>query len=260
MGGRRHALGQHFLADNSFVHRTIALAGLPAGSSVLEIGPGKGALTFPLLDAGYHVTAVEFDRSLAENLAAIAPERLRVEQADFLRFDFSRLPDGPLFVVANLPYSTGTAILTRLLEMPEKFPRIVVMLQREVAQRLVAGPGSRAYGSLSIFTQMQAEVQMGFSVPPEAFRPPPRVDSAVVRLDLSVAPRFRCADPQAFRRLVRSAFAQRRKTLRNSLGSVYGKEIALAAMARAGIDPIRRAETVSIPEFCALEVAFGPDA
>jgi len=190
----------------------------------------------------------------------MAPARLRVEQADFLKFDIDSLPSGPLFVVANLPYSTGTAILTRLLERPEKFPRIVVMLQREVAQRLVAEPGSRAYGSLSIFTQMQAAVQMGFLVPPEAFRPPPRVDSAVVRLDLSVEPRFLCADAQKFRRLVRSAFAQRRKTLRNSLGTVYGKEVALAAMARAGIDPVRRAETVSIPEFCALEAAFGQDA
>ena len=164
MGGRRHALGQHFLADPSVVHRTIALAGLPAGSSVLEIGPGKGALTLPLLAAGYEVTAVEYDHHLAERLAEDAPEGLHVEQADFLKFDLARLPEGPLPVVANLPYATGTAILTRLLEMPEKFPRIVVMLQREVAQRLVAAPGSRAYGSLSIFTQMQAEVRASASV------------------------------------------------------------------------------------------------
>ena len=260
MSGRRHALGQHFLADESFVHRAIELAALPAGSSVLEVGPGRGALTFPLLEAGHHVTAVEFDRLLAERLAAAEVDRLRVEQGDFLRFDMADLPAGPMFVVANLPYSTGTAILTRLLELPEKFPRIVVMLQREVAQRLVAQPGSRSYGSLSIFTQMQAEVQMGFSVPPEAFRPPPRVDSAVVRLDLSVDQRYPCGDPVRFRRLVRSAFAQRRKTLRNSLGAVYGKEAALAAMARVDIDPVRRAETVSIPEFCALADALGEDA
>jgi 16S rRNA (adenine1518-N6/adenine1519-N6)-dimethyltransferase len=260
MSGRRHALGQHFLADESFVHRTIELADLPTGASVLEVGPGKGALTLPLLDAGYQVTAVEFDRMLAERLAELALPRLQVEQADFLKFDLDDLPSGPMFVVANLPYATGTAILSRLLERPEKFPRVVVMLQREVAQRLVAQPGSRSYGSLSIFTQMQAEVQMGFSVPPEAFRPPPRVESAVVRLDLSVTPRHACSRPGAFRRLVRSAFAQRRKTLRNSLGAVYGKEIALAAMARAGIDPIRRAETVSIPEFCELEAALGSDA
>ena len=110
------------------------MADLAPGASVLEVGPGKGALTLPLLDAGYQVTAVEFDRMLAERLAELALPRLQVTQADFLKFDLDDLPSGPMFVVANLPYATGTAILSRLLELPEKFPRIVVMLQREVAQ------------------------------------------------------------------------------------------------------------------------------
>jgi 16S rRNA (adenine1518-N6/adenine1519-N6)-dimethyltransferase len=260
MGGRRHALGQHFLADPSVVQRAIELAELAPGTHILEVGPGRGALTFPLLDAGFRVTAVEFDRTLAEQLAASPREGLVVEQADFLRFDLARLPEPRMPVVANLPYSTGTAIVTRLLESPERFPRMVVMLQREVANRLRAGPGSRTYGSLSILTQVHAEVREGFSVPPSAFRPPPKVESAVVRLDVSPEPRFDVGDPQRFRRVVRAGFSQRRKTLRNALGSNFGKERSVAALEEAGIDPVRRAETVSIEEFVALAAAFGEDA
>jgi 16S rRNA (adenine1518-N6/adenine1519-N6)-dimethyltransferase len=176
-----------------------------------------------------------------------------VIQADFLRLDLGRLPAPPLPVVANLPYSTGTAIVARLLEHPTRFPRIVVMLQREVAQRLAAAPGSRAYGSLTVLTALRARVSLGFEVPPEAFAPPPEVESAVVRLDVLPAPPVAVANPEHFRRIVHFAFAQRRKTLRNSLGAGLGDaDLAERALARAGIDPMRRAETCSLEEFAEL--------
>ena len=256
MPGRRHALGQHFLHDTGVVQRILALAELEEGAEVLEIGPGRGALTFPLLDAGYRVHAVEFDRMLAEALVALDRPGLRVLQADFLRLDLDELGTAPLPVVANLPYSTGTAIVTRLLESPERFPHLVVMLQKEVADRLAASPGSRAYGSLSIFTQLRAEVGGRFVVPPSSFRPPPKVDSVVVRLDMRAQPRVDLADAALFRRVVFAGFATRRKTLRNALGSAFGKDVAVAALDAAGIDPMRRAETVSIEEFAVLTQAF----
>lgn len=256
MPGRRHALGQHFLRDAAVVGRILDLAGLEKGTEVLEIGPGRGALTFPLLDAGYRVTAVEFDRMLAESLQALQRPGLRVLHADFLRLDLDALPATPMPVVANLPYSTGTAIVTRLLEHSARFPRLVVMLQKEVAARLAAAPGSRAYGSLSIFTQLHAEVGDSFQVPPAAFRPPPKVDSSVVRLDARSAPRVALRDDALFRRVVLAGFATRRKTLRNALGAAFGKPAALAALDAAGIDPMRRAETLSIEEFAQLSLAF----
>ena len=259
MSGRRRALGQHFLVDASFVRRTIELAELEPGAHVLEIGPGRGALTLALLGAGHRVTAVERDADLGERLISLQRPDLHVEISDFLRFDLSALP-ATMPVVANLPYSVATAILAHLLASPARFPRIVVMLQQEVARRLAAAPGSRAYGSLSILTQMQAKVTMGFGVPAAAFRPPPRVESAVVRLDVSARPRFPVEDPARFRAVVRAAFAQRRKTLRNALGAAFGRDEAVDALAAVNVDGGRRAETVSIEEFVELAGAFGLDA
>jgi 16S rRNA (adenine1518-N6/adenine1519-N6)-dimethyltransferase len=255
---RRRALGQHFLVDRGVAERTVATAGLAPGTAVLEIGPGRGALTDALLAAGLRVVAVEVDPELAARLAASARARepgLAVIEADFLRLDLRRLPEGPLPVVANLPYSTGTAIVARLLEEPQRFPRIVVMLQKEVADRLAAAPGSHAYGSTTVLTALHASVERAFVVPPQAFSPPPKVDSAVVRLDVSAAPRADVGDPALFRRVVRGAFAQRRKTLRNALRAAFGDESAKAWLAAAGIDGGRRAETLSLDEFAALSRA-----
>lgn len=250
-GGRRKALGQNFLIDEAIAHETVVAAGIHGGDSVLEIGPGHGVLTRPLLATGAQVFAVEIDERLAGALAENAPPELTVERADFLRFDLQRLPAGPLLVVANLPYSTGTAILERLLTRPERFPRIVVMLQKEVADRVAAEPGSRSYGSLSVLTALWAEASVVLDVPPSCFRPRPKVDSAVVRLDVSESPRVAVEDVDAFRRVVRAAFGQKRKMLRNTLRAAFGDDAA-AVLERTGIDGRRRAETLTLEEFARL--------
>lgn len=249
--GRRKALGQNFLIDEAIAHETVAAASIRSGDTVLEIGPGHGVLTRPLLEAGAQVFAVEIDESLASALAENAPPELTVERADFLRLDLARLPAGPLLVVANLPYSTGTAILERLLTKPERFPRIVVMLQKEVADRVAAEPGSRSYGSLSVLTALWAETSVVLDVPPSCFRPSPKVDSAVVRLDVSDAPRVEVGDVDAFRRVVRAAFSQKRKMLRNTLRAAFGDDTA-GVLERTGIDGCRRAETLTLDEFATL--------
>jgi 16S rRNA (adenine1518-N6/adenine1519-N6)-dimethyltransferase len=249
---RRRALGQHFLVDPEVSARTVAIADLAPGAQVLEIGPGRGALTRALLDAGARVVAVELDTDLAGKLAARAAPALEVVEGDFLRLDLDRLPAAPQVVVANLPYSTGTAIVSRLLEHPRRFPRLVVMLQKEVAERLCAGPGSRAYAALTVLTALHAVARLAFLVPPGAFSPPPKVESAVVRLDLEPEPRVPIGDPSIFRRVVRGAFAQRRKTLRNSLRAVFGEAATTSWLAAARIDGGRRAETLSLAEFATL--------
>jgi 16S rRNA (adenine1518-N6/adenine1519-N6)-dimethyltransferase len=254
---RRHALGQHFLIDGEVAERTIRLADLEPGATVLEIGPGRGALTDRLRAAGHPVVAVELDDALGEALDARRDAALTVVRGDFLRVTLDRLAAGPLPVVANLPYATGTAIVSRLLEHPERFPRLVVMLQLEVAQRLCAAPGTRAYGGLTVLVALRAAASMGFVVPPSAFTPPPKVDSAVVRLDVQVAPRAAIDDPGMFRRVVLAAFAQRRKTLRNALGAAFG-DAGERSLAAAGIDPRRRAETLTLDEFAHLARAAAP--
>jgi 16S rRNA (adenine1518-N6/adenine1519-N6)-dimethyltransferase len=253
---RRHALGQHFLIDAEVAERTVHLAELAPGATVLEIGPGRGALTDRLRAAGHPVVAVELDDALAASLAGRRDPGLTVVHGDFLRVALDALPAGALPVVANLPYSTGTAIVSRLLEHPARFPRLVVMLQLEVAQRLCAAPGSRAYGGLTVLVALQASASMGFVVPSSAFAPRPKVESAVVRLDVQVAPRVAVDDRRLFRRVVLTAFGQRRKTLRNALGAGFGAEVAGQLLARAEIDPRRRAETLTLEEFARLtEVA-----
>ncbi len=254
-GRRRHALGQHFLIDRCVAERTVALAGLEPGTTVLEIGPGRGALTEVLLAARLEVVAVEFDEELARRLEARRLPGLTVLRGDALRIAELPLPAGPLPVVSNLPYSTGTAILSRLLERPQRFPRLVLMLQKEVAERICAGPGSRSYGSLSVLVALHASGRVAFSVPPRCFAPPPKVDSAVVRLDVQVEPRVVVGDEALFRRVVRGAFAQRRKTLRNSLRAAFGEPAAAAMLERAGIDPGRRAEEIDLERFATLAAA-----
>lgn len=250
--GKRHALGQHFLIDGAVAERAIQLAELAPGARVLEIGPGRGALTDRLREAGHPVVAVELDEALADGLERRADPDLQIVRGDFLRVDLAALGDGPLPVVANLPYSTGTAIVSRLLEHPARFPRLVVMLQLEVAERLCAAPGSRAYGGLTVLCALHATATMGFLVPPRAFAPPPKVDSAVIRLDATTEPRADVGDRRLFRRVVQTAFGQRRKTLRNALSAGFGGDAATAMLERAEIDPRRRAETLSLDEFARL--------
>ncbi len=252
---RRHALGQNFLIDRSVASHALDLARLPAATPVLEIGPGHGALTDVLLEAGHEVFAVEIDSELAAKLAARGDPALHIEQADFLRLPIEDIPARFRFVVANLPYSSGTAIVSRLVSAMGRFDRLVVLLQREVAERLAAGPGSRAYGALSVLTALGAEVRLGPIVPPTAFRPQPKVESALVRLDCRAQVPESVKNLSAFRLVVRGSFGQRRKVLRNALTSALGRDRALACLEISAIDGGRRAETLSFDEFALLAQA-----
>ena len=254
---RRHGiradkrLGQHFLLDPGILRRVVAAAAPLAGRTVLEIGPGPGGLTASLLasDAA-RVVAVERDPRFLPPLQELAerhPGRLTLVPADALRFDPAPLAaDGPLLVVANLPYNVGTELLLGWLHRLELFERLVLMFQKEVALRLAAAPGTADYGRLAVLAQRLCVVERLFDLPPTAFTPPPRVSSSVVRL----VPRPDRPEPEALAALeavTRAAFGQRRKMLRASLRSLSPDTEAL--LAAAGIEATRRAESLSLAEF-----------
>ena len=250
----RRSLGQHFLIDKNIVHKIVRLAELQPGETVLEIGPGRGILTEALLDSSGLVVAVELDAALCAHLRATLGRRsnFRLVEGDALTFEYAQVPS-PFLVVANLPYYVSTPLLFRLLEDRRRIDRLVLMLQEEVVARLAAAPGGRDYGALSIAAQFYCEVRQAFRVPPTCFRPKPQVGSAVVVLTPLPKPRVSVADEAFFFRVVRAGFAHRRKALPNSLRD-EGFEGAptAAALEQAGIDPRRRAETLSIEEFAAL--------
>lgn len=242
----RKRFGQHFLADRAVVRRIVRAAAVRAGETLIEIGPGHGVLSDALLEAGAQLELIEIDRDLCAELAArYAPEpRVRLHCADALRFDFARLP-APLRVVGNLPYNISTPLLFRLLDCPG-FAAAVFMVQREVALRLAAAPGTPDYGRLSVMVGARARVERLFDVPPAAFRPPPRVHSAVVRMTVRSAPPP--AVWEALKTLVCAAFSARRKTLRNALAPWFDA----AALAAAGLDPQARPETLAVTDYLAL--------
>jgi 16S rRNA (adenine1518-N6/adenine1519-N6)-dimethyltransferase len=251
------ALGQNFLLDEQLLGRIAAIPGDLTGRAVLEIGPGPGGLTRALLRAGARVTAIEMDRrclpALAE-LAAAFPGKLRVIEGDALALDHDTLMGEPYAVVANLPYNVGTALLTRWLageSWPPKWTSLTLMFQLEVAQRIVAQPGSSAFGRLAVLAQWRSAARLAMKVHRSAFTPPPKVMSAVVH----VTPAQMLAGVSARRleRVTEAAFGQRRKMLRQSLKDLPG---ALEALAGLGIDPTRRAETLSVAEF--VEIARAP--
>ena len=254
----RRSLGQHFLIDKNIVHKIVRLAELQPGETVLEIGPGRGILTEALLDSSGLVVAVELDAALCAHLRATLGRRsnFRLVEGDALTFEYAQVPS-PFLVVANLPYYVSTPLLFRLLEDRRRIDRLVLMLQEEVVARLAAAPGGRDYGALSIAAQFYCEVRQAFRVPPTCFRPKPQVGSAVVVLTPLRKPRVSVADEAFFFRIVRAGFAHRRKALPNSLRD-EGFEGAptAAALEQAGIDPRRRAETLSIEEFAALTDAL----
>lgn len=252
----RRRFGQHFLCDQGIVDRIVRRAGVGPGDRVLEIGPGLGILTHALQGAGVALTAVELDRDLAEHVGRVFPD-VRLIQGDALAQDWSVVLGGePHTVVANLPYNVGTRVVLQLLDHPALFPRIVVMLQREVVDRLLAPPGSRTYGALSVVAQARAQISFLLAVPPGSFHPPPKVDSSVVRLEPYPAPQVGGVAPRDFDRVVRAAFSQRRKVVVNSLGSLYGREPAAQALAQAGIDPRDRAERIDLDGFRRLAAAL----
>jgi 16S rRNA (adenine1518-N6/adenine1519-N6)-dimethyltransferase len=251
-------LGQHFLTDPNIIRKILSLAAVRPEETVMEIGPGRGALTGPLCRAAKHVLAVELDPKLVAYLTETLVEfgNLELRQSDALTFPFETLPPGTV-VVANLPYYVSTPLLCRLLEEEERFDRLILMLQTEVARRLAAPPGGKEYGVLSVLAQCRTEVALAFSVSPRCFRPSPEVGSSVVRLARRPAPLVPPEQSDRFAKIVRAAFAHRRKTLANSLGleGLRAERVA-QALSEAGIEPRRRAETLSPAEFVALAASL----
>lgn len=247
------ALGQNFLFDEQLLDRIAAIPGSLAGEQVLEVGPGPGGLTRALLRAGAQVTAVEMDRrclpALAEVEAAF-PGKLRVIEGDAMKIGPASLFDGPYHVVANLPYNVGTALFVGWLsgeEWPPQWRSLTLMFQEEVARRIVAVPNTSAYGRLAVLAQWRAKVKLAMKVHRSAFTPPPKVMSAIVHVVPDEAPSG--VSMRVLERLTEAAFGQRRKMLRQSLKGIPG---ALDALTALGIDPQRRAETLSVSEFVGM--------
>ncbi len=242
----RRRFGQHFLTGTRHVDRMVRGARVGQGDRVVEIGPGLGILTSALERAGAVVTAVELDRDLAEFMRTTHPG-VRLVEGDALTVDWAEVAPGSGWrVVANLPYNIGTTVLMRLLRQPERFVGVTVMLQNEVVQRLLAVPGTRAYNALSIEAQVRGRPCFLMKLGPGAFHPPPKVDSAVVRFDLFPEPDTGGVPPGAFDRVVRAAFAQRRKTIQNSLRTAFPRAAVERALGAARIDPRSRGEVVDI--------------
>lgn len=250
------ALGQNFLVDPSVVHDIIRGSGITKADHVIEIGPGVGSLTRALLEAAGKVTAVEIDKDLIPILKdeLSGYDNFELIEGDVLKTDLRAVAgDHRVKVVANLPYYVTTPILLRLLEDDFPWESITIMIQKEVALRLNAGPGTKDYGSLSVLVAYYAETEMVRLVRPESFIPKPKVDSVVIRLDRRMTPRVEPRDEELFFKVVRQSFAMRRKTLHNTLKPL-GIDPALMAQAfqAAGIDPGRRGETLTIEEFAEL--------
>ena len=251
------ALGQNFLFDEQLLDRIAAIPGSLDGRAVLEIGPGPGGLTRALLRAGARVTAVEMDSRCLPALAELAeafPGRLRVIEGDALKLHHDALLGEPYAVVANLPYNVGTALLVRWLggePWPPQWTSLTLMFQLEVAQRIVAKPGSGAYGRLAVLAQWRSAARLAMKVHRSAFTPPPKVMSAVVHLTPAEQPEGVSA--RTLERVTEAAFGQRRKMLRQSLKGLPG---AIEALEEFGIDSTRRAETLAIAEFVALARAL----
>ncbi|MGH7313330.1 MAG: 16S rRNA (adenine(1518)-N(6)/adenine(1519)-N(6))-dimethyltransferase RsmA [Candidatus Rokuibacteriota bacterium] len=256
MGTKRRALGQHFLRDPRIARAIVDLVAPGERDLVVEIGPGEGALTAELERRAGRVIALEVDPALVARLRARLSS-VDVLEADARRWDYRSLPKAPggrVVVVGNLPYSVAKPILQSLVEARTAIDEMVLMLQREVADRVAAPPGGRIYGSLSVLTQLYCDVHVALRVPAGAFRPPPQVESAVLHLRVLPAPRVAVEDERHFSSVVRAAFAHRRKTLANALAGSLGiaTDHVRAAADATGIDPGRRAETLTIPEFAAL--------
>jgi len=251
--------GQHFLQDRSVIEKILTAARLDAGEEVVEIGPGLGVLTDELLPRTKHVHVMEIDRDLIERLEARRDPRLTIHAGDVLKLPWQDcLPHPPYTMVANLPYNISSQVVFRLLEERGLFRRMVLMFQREVGERLAAEPGGKDYGILSVLCQLWYDIRVVCRVPPGAFKPPPKVDSVVLEFTPLAQPRVDPVDERFFQRVVKAAFTQRRKTLRNSLlaGGFAAGEID-AALAKTDIAPGRRGETLSLNDFsCLTKILF----
>ena len=265
----RKRFAQHFL-EPAWVNKLVAAAAISPDDSVVEIGPGRGAITRPLAQASARLLAIEIDRDLAADLEANKPHNVTVVTGDVLSVDLVPIlaewlgavpgPSNPLRVVGNLPYNISSPILFRLIDLARTTGGVLdalLMLQKEVADRLVAKVGTGDYGVLTVLTAVHADVKRVLSLPPGAFRPSPQVHSAVVRLTFR-PPNVDIADHDGFVRMVRTMFTQRRKTIGNALkpfASETGRDAA-AVLKSAGIDQQRRPETLELGEFAALSNTF----
>jgi len=245
-------LGQHFLHERGIINKIVQAVDPQPGDRLVEIGPGQGAITFPLLDRHGELTVIEFDRDLIFPLTEAARPHgtLEVIHRDVLTVDFTALAHngGPIRLVGNLPYNLSSPILFHALDHASAIRDMHFMLQKEVVDRMAAEPGSKVYGRLSVMLQAYCRVTPLFTVPPGAFRPPPKVDSAVVRLVPRDPATICVRDPRKFEAVVRDAFGQRRKTLRNALS----QQCDAAAIEAAGIRPDARAEQIGVDDFVRL--------
>ena len=253
--------GQNFLADPNAARAIVRKADLSPESTVLEIGPGLGALTRPLLEDGHRVTAVEIDRGLAdfleEELKPEFPDRLTVIRSDVLKVDLGDIIEGGrAALVGNLPYQISTPLLIKIVDHRELFISCTLTFQRELAHRLAAGPGTREYGRLSVLLSYYGEVRRLMELGPEVFHPKPKVGSTVVGIWFKDRPEPALDSPALFRRVVAAGFSRRRKTIQNAMKSDFSPEEARQALEAAGIDPGRRAETLTVKEFVELANAM----
>jgi len=268
----RKRFGQHFLAE-AWAHKVVKTIDVQPQDVLLEIGPGAGAITVPLAATGAPILAVEIDRDLAADLAGKVPPNVSIMSADFLKTDVipfltalqpnrppsddhAAQPERRFRVVGNLPYNISSPILFRLIELSRAqaiFSDATLMVQREVADRLVARPCTKAYGVLSVFAQIYANIERKLDLPPSAFSPPPKVRSSIIRLTFRRSP-VRIVDERLFEKVVKTAFMQRRKTLSNALKAF--DQTAPAVLALAGIDGMRRAETLTLEDFARLTEMF----
>lgn len=248
----RKRFGQNFLHDARVIDDIVAAIDPQPGQHLVEIGPGQGALTEPLLQSGCTLTVIELDRELVTRLKQQFQdaERFTLHSADALSFDFGALGsgDGKLRIVGNLPYNISTPLLFHLLRFADCIEDMHFMLQKEVVKRMSAQPGNKAYGRLSIMLQIRCTVRALFDVSPDCFTPRPKVTSSVVRLQPRPTPPIEIADFSLLDRVVTQAFSQRRKTLRNALRTLCPAEM----MGRAHIDPGARAENLSVSDFIRL--------
>ena len=247
----RKRFGQNFLHDPGVIQRIIQVISPQPGEKLIEIGPGQGAITLPLLQACQHLQVVELDRDLIEPLAQQASGfgELIIHQSDALRFDFSALATGrELRIVGNLPYNISTPLLFHLLSQSGSIQDMHFMLQKEVVNRMAASPGGSDYGRLSVMIQYHCKVQPLFRIGPGAFKPAPKVDSAFVRLTPWTTKPVTVDNHEQFQNLVRQAFSQRRKTLRNTLKTLLDE----TAIRAAGVDPGIRPERVTLEQYAAL--------
>lgn len=244
----KKSLGQHFLTDLSIAEAIADTLASYKGMPVLEVGPGMGVLTRFLLDKGHDLTVVELDPESVEYLQEHFPElRDHIVAKDFLKLDLAQLYEGPFCVIGNYPYNISSQIFFKVLDYKDRIPCCSGMIQKEVAERMAAPPGSKTYGILSVLLQAWYDIEYLFTVPEHVFNPPPKVKSAVIRMTRNQVEQLGCNE-RLFKQIVKTAFNQRRKTMRNSLRSLVGKECEVLS------DPIfdERPERLSVERFIAL--------